>query len=66
LPRKKGLLNASDLKAPLTTALQRLKEQPEHLYPFDSTNGYGTYIDFVRFVDAFLKACIQHQSALIG
>jgi hypothetical protein len=61
-----GLVNASDLKASLTSAMQRLKEQLGYVYPFDSPSGYGTYIDFVRFVDAFFKASSSSKAALIG
>jgi hypothetical protein len=36
---KMGLVNASDLKAALTSALQHLKEQRKYVYPVDSPNG---------------------------
>jgi hypothetical protein len=59
---EEGLVNASDLKAPLSFALQHLREQPEYVCACDSPNGWGTWFGFMRFVAAFLKASFCSQA----
>lgn len=47
----------------LESGLLKLKSHPEHYKKFDSSNGRGTYKDFVPLVEEVLNACIQHPKA---
>jgi len=47
----------------LEEGLKNLKSDPEHFKQFDASNGWGTYKDFVPFVEKILDACKKHPKA---
>jgi hypothetical protein len=47
----------------LEAGLLKLKSHPEHYKQFDASNGWGTYKDFVPFVEEILDACKEHPKA---
>jgi hypothetical protein len=47
----------------LEEGLTNLKSNPEHFKQFDASNGWGTYKDFVPFVEEVLDACKKHPKA---
>ena len=44
----------------LEAGLVKLQSHPEHYRQFDASNGWGTYEDFVSFVEEVLNACKKH------
>ena len=49
----------------LEAGLLKLKSHPEHYKQFDAPNGWGTYKDFVPFVEKVLDACKEHPKASV-
>jgi hypothetical protein len=47
----------------LEAGLLKLKSHPNHYKQFDASNGWGTYEDFVPFVEEVLNACKEHPKA---
>jgi hypothetical protein len=65
-PEENGIDYASQLIQTLADGLTKLKADPERFEKFNASNGWGMYHHFVPFVDAYLKACIQHPNARIS
>jgi hypothetical protein len=47
----------------LEAGLLKLKSNPEYFKQFNASNGWGTYDDFVHFVEEVLNACKEHPKA---
>jgi hypothetical protein len=62
-PDELGIKTASELIDPLRVGLELLKSDPERFEAFNAPNGWGLYKHFVPFVEACLKACIDHPNA---
>lgn len=62
-PEELGITKAHELIEPLIRGLRRLKASPEKYKAYDSPNGYGRYIHFVPFVEAYLQACAENPDA---
>lgn len=56
---------ARDIIPMLELGLSKLKEDPEHFEQYDAENGWGTYLQFVPFVEDVLKACKENPEAII-
>lgn len=54
---------AEKLVQHLESGLLKLRSHPDHYRQFDSPNGWGTYENFVPFVEEVLKACKKHPKA---
>jgi hypothetical protein len=65
-PEEIGITMASELIEPLTAGLAKMKADPDHYRTFDAPNGWGTYNDFVPFVERYLAACIGNPDATIA
>lgn len=57
--------HARDLTAPLRAGLALLKSDPDRFRAFNAENGWGTYGDFVPWVEKYLAACESHPAALV-
>lgn len=55
-------MKAKDILAPLFSGFCYLIDHPE-LRSLDSSNGWGTYDQFVDFVREYLAACIANPQA---
>lgn len=64
-PEEIGITVAGELIEPLTTGLEALKADPERFRAFDSPNGWGTYKDFVPWLEKYLAACKEYPDAAI-
>lgn len=64
-PEEMGIAHAKDLIAPLASGLKLLKSAPEKFKALEPANGWGTYENFVSFVEHYLWACIDHPDAEI-
>ena len=64
-PEEIGIEKAEGVIEGLTEGLNLLKKYPDFFSQFDAENGWGTYKDFVPFVEQYLKACIENPKATI-
>lgn len=65
-PEELGITTANELIRPLTDGLARLEADPDRFKAFNPANGWGDYEGLVRFVRAYLIACIKHPDAEIS
>lgn len=54
---------ASQCIKPLLQGLNELVNYPEYYKQFESSNGWGTYQGFLKFVMAVIAACIEYPNA---
>lgn len=64
-PEEVGISKAKEMIQPLIEGLMRLHNEPEYFKSFNSPNGWGTYENFITFVEKYVLACIQYQEASI-
>lgn len=65
-PDEIGITHAHQLIPLLREGLVRLKSDPDKYRQHDASNGWGTYKDFVPFVEAYLSACESHPDAVVN
>lgn len=65
-PEEMNLTKASELIPLVEEGLARLKAEPERFKKLDSPNGWGTYENFVRFVEDVLQSCKDYPDAKIS
>lgn len=58
-------LTAGDLIEQLEYGLADLKARPDYFSQFNAKNGWGTYAQFVPFVENYLQACKEYPEAII-
>jgi hypothetical protein len=59
-------MDAKQLIEPLRVGLELMKSDPKRFKKFNAPNGWGTYDDFVPWVEAYLAACIENSDAIIS
>jgi len=64
-PEEVGITKAGELIEPLTHGLKLLKDKPDEFRPFGAKNGWGTYEQFVPWVERLLAACKEYPNAII-
>ena len=64
-PEEIGKTKAGEIIELLEKGLADLKARPEHFEKFNSPNGWGTYDNFVTFVENYLEACKEYPDAII-
>ena len=64
-PEEKGWIKASDIIPALESGLVDMKARPEHYKQFEPRNGWGTYVDFVTWIEKYLNACKENPTANI-
>jgi hypothetical protein len=62
----KNITIASEIIPFLEKGLSDLKSRPEYFEKYNSDNGWGTYHDFVPFVEKYLNACIAYPNAIVN
>ncbi len=65
-PEEVGASKAHHLIEPLREGLERLKSDPPKYAAFNATNSWGTYDQFVPWVEKYLNACIENPDADIS
>lgn len=65
-PEELGIKTAAELIEPLRTGLRLLKSDPGRFKRYDASNGWGTYEQFVPWVEAYLKACEENPDAEVS
>lgn len=64
-PDEIGITTAKQLIEPLEKGLALLKSDPERFRKHDAQNKWGTYDQFVPFVERYLEACREYPDALV-
>lgn len=64
-PIEHGMQKAKELIEPLAKGLENLKANPERFKQYDAVNRWGTYEDFVPWVEEYLEACKKNPEAEI-
>ncbi len=64
-PEEIGATKASDIIPILQKGFEDMKARPEYFKKFDSENGWGTYKDFLPWVESYLYACREYPDAII-
>uniref|UniRef100_A0A6M3IPT1 Uncharacterized protein n=1 Tax=viral metagenome TaxID=1070528 RepID=A0A6M3IPT1_9ZZZZ len=65
-PETIGAQIAADIIPILEQGLALMKASPEHFKKFNAPNCWGTYNQFVPWVEEYLEACKKHPKAVIG
>lgn len=60
-----GATKAKDIIPLLEKGYEDLKSRPEYFKQFDSSNGWGTYEQFLPWVEKYLTACKEYPEAII-
>lgn len=60
-----GFSKAGEIISLLENAIQDMKDRPEHYKKFNAENGWGTYEDFVPWVEEVLECCQNHPKSEI-
>jgi hypothetical protein len=61
-----GISKAFELIGPLKDGLKILKRDPERFKKLNAENGWGTYEQFVPFVEEYLRACVDNPDAKVS
>jgi hypothetical protein len=64
-PEELNIKEAHELIDPLYRGLTLLKSKPDYFKQFEADNGWGTYEQFVSFVEKYLNGCIENPDGLI-
>ena len=64
-PDEIGITKAAQLIEPLRQGLLNLKSNPVYFKKFDAPNGWGTYKQFVPWVEEYLRACEENLGASV-
>ena len=65
-PEEIFITKASELLPLVEEGLAKLKADPEKYKEYNAPNGWGTYDNFVRFVEEVLQSCKEHPEAVIS
>jgi len=65
-PDELGIKIAKELIERLTFGLEKLKSNKDFFKEFDASNGWGTYEDFLYFVEKYLEACKKYPNSKIN
>jgi hypothetical protein len=64
-PETAGIKTAGQLIAPLRAAILLMKDSPDKYKKFDTPNGWGTYDQFLPWLEELLEACEKAPTASI-
>ena len=65
-PEEAGINQAGQLIEPLSKAIELLKREPDRFRQFNAANGWGTYDQFLPWLQSYLDACLQHPTATVS
>jgi hypothetical protein len=61
-----GIKTAQQLIEPLTNGIADMKARPAHYKQFDAESGWGTYADFIPWLERLLVECKRIPNATIS
>lgn len=64
-PDEIGIETAKQLIEPLNVGLVKLLANPDKFKKYNSPNGWGTYDNFIVFVQDYISACEKNPNALV-
>lgn len=64
-PDENGFTKASEIIQVLESGIEDMKKRPDYYRRFDADNGWGTYRDFVPWLEKYLEACKEYPEAYI-
>ena len=64
-PKEIDAIKASDILPLLEKGFEDMKARPAYYKQFDSSNGWGLYVDFLPWVEEYLNACRKYPDAII-
>lgn len=62
-PEELNITKAGELIEPLTKGVELMKSDPARFRAYNAPNGWGTYDQFVPWVEQYLQACIENPDA---
>lgn len=62
-PEENGIITAGQLIEPLRKAITEMKKDPERFEKFNSSNGWGSYKNFLPWLENYLRACERFPGA---
>jgi hypothetical protein len=65
-PEEIGITKAAQLIEPLHAALVLMRADPARFEALNPENGWGSYEDFVPWVEAYLRACEENPDATVA
>jgi hypothetical protein len=64
-PEELDMETASEIVPHLKHGLSIMKDQPSKFRKYDSPNGWGTYDDFVPWIEKYISACEKMPDAKV-
>lgn len=65
-PDEHGITKAKQIIQPLKEGIEMMRGMPERFKPLSSNNGWGTYEQFIPWLDAYLNACQDYPEASVN
>ncbi len=56
---------AKDISEVIEKGLNDMKSRPEYYKQFDASNGWGTYKDFIPWIEKYLNACKEYPDSIV-
>lgn len=64
-PEENGIERAAQLIQPLKAGIELLKSDPKRFIALEPDNKWGTYEDFVPWLERYLRACEEYPEATV-
>jgi len=64
-PGENGIKTASQLIEPLRKGISAMKADPDRYETYNSPNGWGTYANFLPWLEELLKACEENPNTRV-
>ena len=64
-PEEHEITHAWQLIEPLRGAIKEMKDDPGRFKKYDADNGWGTYKDFLLWLEELLVACVEYPEAIV-
>lgn len=63
--KESKIVFACQLIPPLTIGIKKMKKEPEYFKQFDAVNKWGTYDQFIPWIERLIAACEANQMAIV-
>ncbi|MCE6988150.1 hypothetical protein [Dyadobacter sp. CY323] len=63
--KEKNIITGADLIKPVSKGLAELAADPDKYKNLDNPNGWGTYDNFVAFLEELFTQCVLHPEARV-
>ncbi len=62
-PNDLGITKAQELIEPLTKGIVLMRHEPERFKALNPKNGWGSYEDFIPWIERYISACCDYPNA---